>query len=52
MHARDRFGDTRTWEFYAQKANKSLISLLNQPDLPTDGRKVVGEAFEWLGENA
>lgn len=51
-HARDRFGDTRTWQFYGAKANKALASLLNQPDLPTDGRKIVSETFEWLGSNS
>ncbi len=52
IHARDRFGDLRDWTYFAQKANKSLNTLLQQPDLPTDGRKIVADAFEWLGENA
>lgn len=52
QHARDRFGDTRTWEFYGAKATKAIANLLNQPDLPQDGRKVVSDAFEWLGDNS
>ena len=52
QHARDRYGDTRTWEFYGAKATKAIANLLNQPDLPQDGRKVVSDAFEWLGDNS
>jgi hypothetical protein len=52
QHAREKYGDTRTWEFFAQKANKSLTTLLNQPDLPTDGRRIINEAFSWIGDHA
>jgi hypothetical protein len=52
QHARDRYGDTRTWEYYGAKATKAIATLLNQPDMPTDGRKIVQDAFEWLGEHA
>ena len=52
QHARDRYGDTRTWEFYGAKATKAIANLLNQPDLPKDGRDVVSRAFDWWGEHS
>ena len=52
QHARDRYGDTRTWEYFGAKANKAIATLLNQPDLPTDGRKIITETFEWLGDHS
>ena len=52
QHARDRYGDTRTWQFYGAKATKAIANLLNQPDLPTEGRKIISDTFEWLGEHS
>lgn len=51
-HVMSRFGDTRTWEFYAQKTQKELLKLLQQPDLPAETRKKASDLFNELGDNA
>ena len=33
-HTRGRYGDTRGWEYYAQRTQKELGQTLQQPDLP------------------
>lgn len=33
-HIRSRYGDTRTWDFYGERAAKELATTLQQPDLP------------------
>lgn len=51
-HVRERFGDTRGWEFYAQRTQKELAKLLRQPNLPSEAREKAGDLFSWLGDNA
>lgn len=48
----DRFGDTRTWEYYAQRVQKEVSKTLSQPDLPKDVREVLTETFNILGDKA
>lgn len=51
-HVNSRYGDTRTWEFYAQKTQKELSKLLNQPDLPAETRSKAVILFDELGNKA
>ncbi|MCR4306932.1 MAG: hypothetical protein NUV42_03085 [Candidatus Yonathbacteria bacterium] len=46
------FGDTRGWEFYAQRTQKELSKLLRQPDLPVEAREKASDLFSWLGDKA
>lgn len=51
-HVRERFGDTRGWEFYAQRTQKELSKLLKQPDLPSEAREKASDLFSYLGDKA
>lgn len=48
----EKHGEEVTWQWYLGRAQKSIWSALNDPGLPQDGRKVLNEAFEWIGDNA
>lgn len=50
--AKERFGDTRDWTFYAQKVQKNLSELLKQPDLPQEGKEKIVDVYNWLGDHA
>lgn len=50
--AREKFGDTRDWTYYAQRAQKRIHETLQQPDTPQDVREILTEAYEKLGEKA
>lgn len=49
---RNKYGDTRDWTFYAGKTQKELSKLLQQPDLPDEGRKKAQDLFSFLGDMA
>lgn len=51
-HANEKYGDTRDWTFYAGKTQKELLKLLQQPDLPDEGRKKAQDLFSFLGDMA
>jgi hypothetical protein len=51
-HARDRYGDGRDWTYFASKAMREIHKTLQQPDLPSEVRKVLADAFEILGDRA
>lgn len=51
-HVHSKYGDTRTWEFYAQRTQKELGKLLNQPDFPDEGRSKAQDLFSFLGDRA
>lgn len=51
-HTRERFGDTRTWEYYAQRVHHEVSKTLQQPDLPKHVRDVLQETFNVLGDSA
>jgi len=51
-HARSKYGDTRTWEYYGAKAMREVNKTLQQPDLPKEGRDILSDAFDWLGDNS
>lgn len=50
QHIQDEFGDTRTWEFYGEKAMKEIHVLLQQPDLPQSVKQKLIPAYEILGD--
>lgn len=52
QHVKSRFGDTKDWTFYAQKAQKHLDELLRQPDLPKEGKTKIVDAYNWIGDNS
>lgn len=43
-HARSRYGDTRTWDYYGAKALKELSKVQSQPDLPNT-QEVIGNLY-------
>jgi len=51
-HVRSRYGDTRGWDYYAAKAMKELNKTLQSPDIPQEGRDILVQAYNWIGENA
>lgn len=51
-HVRSRYGDTRDWTYYAQRAQKELSKLLGQPDFPKEGREKAQDLFSYLGDQA
>jgi len=48
----EKHGEEVTWQWYLGRAQKSLQSALNDPSLPTEGRKVLADAYSWIGDNA
>lgn len=46
---RDKYGDTRDWTYYANKAVKSLSKVLEQPHLPRKVRRSAKKAYYVLG---
>ena len=48
-HTRERYGDTRDWTYYANRAVKSLSKVLEQPNLPRRVRRATKKAFFSLG---
>jgi len=38
-HAREKFGDTRDWMYYAKQTERKLLNLLEQPALPKKVRR-------------
>jgi hypothetical protein len=51
-HIQSRYGDTRNWTFYGQKAHKQLHILLQQPDLPKKIKRRMIAAYEILGKTS
>ena len=51
-HIGQKYGDSRTWKFYARKTMKELSKLLNQPDLPIDVKKKAQILFSELGDES
>lgn len=51
-HTRTKFGDTRDWTYYGQRAMKEISKTLTQPDTPAEVRKVLQDAFSILGDEA
>lgn len=52
QHIQDRFGDTRDWTYYAEKAHKEIHKVLQQPDLPAEVRARLVPAYEALGDKS
>lgn len=52
QHIQDKFGDTRDWTYFAQKAQKEIHKTLQQPDLPEDVKDALIPAFNALGRKA
>lgn len=52
QHIIDKFGDSRTWQFYGSKAMKEIHKTLQQPDLPKEIREVLLPAYERLGDKS
>lgn len=52
QHIQDRYGDTRDWTYFAQKAQKEIHKTLQQPDLPKQVRKKLRGAYEVIGRRA
>lgn len=48
-HAHSRFGDTRTWEYYAKRTVKELEKLIGQPNLPRKKRTQAKKLYYALG---
>lgn len=52
-HTVSRYGDTRTWDYYAAKAQKELHKALLCPDLKNKKvRRRLAKLYEFLGKNA
>lgn len=51
-HLIGKYGDTRPWEYYAQKTLKQVHKTLQHPGLPDDVREVLTETFNKLGDRA
>lgn len=51
-HVRNRYGDTRGWEYYAARAMKEVHKTLQAPDLPNDGRELLTKVYDWIGDQA
>jgi len=51
-HTRQRFGDARTWQYYAQRVHHEVSKTLAQPDLPKEIRDILQETFNVLGDSA
>ena len=51
-HARSRFGDARDWRYYAERAMKEIHKTLQEPSLPADGKAILTEVYNWLGDRA
>lgn len=49
-HARGKFGVSRPWDWYGNKAYKAIYDTLQHPETPKDVRKTLVEALEKLGE--
>lgn len=52
QHIQDKYGDTRTWQYWATKAAHEIHKTLQQPDLPAEIRAVLNPAYDKLGERA
>lgn len=52
QHIRNKFGDTRNWQYYGAKTMKQISILLQQPDLPKEVRDALIPAHEVLGDKA
>lgn len=50
-HTRSRYGDTRSWQYYAERTMKELTKLLNEPELPKEGKKIAQDLFSYLGDH-
>ena len=47
-HARKHYGGRDNWVYEAQKVQRALKRLLDQPDFPKPGRRVAKKTFLWL----
>lgn len=50
-HISEKYGREKDWKYYAEQTNKRLVKLLASHDLPSEGRKLAGELFSWIGDN-
>jgi hypothetical protein len=50
-HISEKYGRVRDWMDYAEAALKKIANTLKCPDLPSDGRKIFMETFEWINNN-
>lgn len=51
-HTRQKYGDTRGWDYYAARAMKEVHKALQAPDLLGEDREYLNGVYEWLGDKA
>lgn len=52
VHVQNKWGKERNWQYYAQRAVKELDKVIQHPQCPADGRRILQEAYSYLGDNA